>query len=373
MSRRGLGHVFRPKYRDKRTGEKREQAVWWIQYRRGGKRIRESSGSERESDAWALLEKRIGALAMGKPVGPDLERTTFEDLAAMVRADYKRNQRRAIDTLERVLRRLERGFANTRAVELTPDRLDAYVAAQLDEGYAPATVNLDLAVLRRMLRLGKRAGKVGDVPHIPGLHVDNARKGFVSEEQFRALLRHLPVELAPAFAVAYATGWRVRSEVLTRQWRHVDLGAGWLRLEPGETKNGEGRMFPLTPDLRDALQRQRAYTDRVERERGAIVPWVFHRRGKPIVRFSESFRAAAKAAGVPWLIPHDFRRTAVRNLERAGVPRSVAKKLVGHKTDSIYERYAIVAEADLREGAAKLAGLGRSGQGRAKVAEGKSL
>jgi integrase len=67
------------------------------------------------------------------------------------------------------------------------------------------------------------------------------------------------------------------------------------------------------------------------------------------------WRKAAKAAGLPGLIPHDLRRSCVRNLERAGVPRSTAMALVGHKTQSIYSRYAVTDEAMLREGTAKLA------------------
>jgi integrase len=67
-------------------------------------------------------------------------------------------------------------------------------------------------------------------------------------------------------------------------------------------------------------------------------------------------------AGLPGLLFHDLRRSAVRNLERASVPRSVAMKLIGHKTESIYRRYAIVAEADLREAGVKLSALADSVQ-----------
>jgi integrase len=70
-------------------------------------------------------------------------------------------------------------------------------------------------------------------------------------------------------------------------------------------------------------------------------------------RFRRAWLTACKGAGLSGRIPHDFRRTAVRNLERAGVPRSTAMKMVGHKTESIYRRYAIVDEAMLKEGAAK--------------------
>jgi integrase len=165
------------------------------------------------------------------------------------------------------------------------------------------------------------------------------------------------VDLRPVFEAAYITGWRVRSELLTRQKAHVDLVNGWLRLEPGEGKTGEGRQFPLTPELRAVLEQQLARTREMERAIGQVTPWLFHRDGKPIKSYRRAWRSACKKAGLPDRIPHDFRRTAVRNLERAGVPRSAAMKMVGHKTQSIYARYAIADEAMLQDGAVKLSAL----------------
>jgi integrase len=112
----------------------------------------------------------------------------------------------------------------------------------------------------RLFRLAEIAGKVAQRPYIPMLQEDNARKGFFAAPEFRAVLAELPDAINPVAEVAYITGWRIRSELLTRQWMHVDFEAGWLRLEPGETKNREGRMFPLLPTLRAVLERQRAHT-----------------------------------------------------------------------------------------------------------------
>jgi len=144
-------------------------------------------------------------------------------------------------------------------------------------------------------------------------------------------------------------------------WAQVDFRAGVVRLEPGTTKNGEGRVFHMTPELRATLEAQRAATEKLMREKDRIIPLVFHRMGKPFRRPYKAWRTACRKAGVPGRIMHDFRRTAVRNLERAGVPRSVAMKMVGHRTEAIYRRYAIVSDADLREAAAKLAQLDGAG------------
>lgn len=149
---------------------------------------------------------------------------------------------------------------------------------------------------------------------------------------------------------------------------------GTIRLEPNTTKNAEGRTFPFAalPALAALLDAQRERTRAVERQTGTIVPCIFHRDGRPIRSYRTAWtnaceRAASEQRGNarviirPQLVGrlvHDLRRTAVRNLERAGVPRSVAMKLTGHKTESVYRRYAIVVERDLREGVTKLAALG---------------
>lgn len=145
------------------------------------------------------------------------------------------------------------------------------------------------------------------------------------------------------------------SEVLTRRWSHVDFKAGTVRLEPGETKNRDGRTFVMTPELRACLEAQRAETEAVQKAKACVIPHVFHRNGKPIKDFRGARQIACEAAGLPGRVPHDFRQTAVRNLERAGVSRSVAMKMTGHKTEVVYRRYAIVSEQDLHEAALKLA------------------
>jgi len=150
------------------------------------------------------------------------------------------------------------------------------------------------------------------------------------------------------------TGWRTPSEVLPLHWRQADFEAGTVRLDADTTKNGEGRIFPMTRELRALLGAQREYTDTVQRDHGIICPWVFHRNGKPIKSFRRAWRSACKQAGLPGMIPHDFRRTAVRNLVRVGIPERVAMTMTGHKTRSVFERYNIVSPGDLTEAARKL-------------------
>ncbi len=344
--KRGLGRVYL------------RGRTYWIQYSFRGQKVRESSESEKEQSAIRLLKKRLGEIGRGHLVGPQVERTTFADLEKLIKDDYALNGRRSAARLNSALPHLREYFGMTRAVDITFDRLTAY-ARERQEGEsppAPATVKYELAIMKHAFTLAVKAGRLVLRPPFPTITVDNTRKGFFEEADFRAVCERLPEDLHPLAEFGYLTGWRVE-ECRSLEWPQVDLEAGWVRLEPGTTKNAEGRAFPLRPfpALESLLKRQRERTDAAEVEHGRIIPWVFHRDGERIGSFRKTWDSACKDAGVPGRLFHDLRRTAVRNLERSGVSRSAAMKLTGHKTESVYRRYAIVAESDLVAAVAKRA------------------
>jgi integrase len=330
-------------------------AVYWIKYYRNGVPMRESAGSDKEKGAKDLLKQREGDIVRGVPVTARTNRVTFNELAEDVVNDYRTNGKRSLDD---VIRNFERHlapfFGGSKAANITTVDIRRYIAARQDAGAANATINRELAALKRAFSLGIEAGKLTHRPKVPMLREDNARKGFFERKQFEALRAHLPAPIQSVVTFLYVTGWRVDSEVLPLQWRQVDFAAGTVRLDPGTTKNGEGRVFPMTGELRALLEGQRAYTDAVQRKRGAICPHVFHRNGAPIRTFRKVWTRACAAAGCPGMIRHDFRRTAVRNLVRAGIPERVAMTMTGHKTRAVFERYNIVSEGDLAEAARKL-------------------
>ncbi len=366
MRERGSGSLFRETYRDKKTGQLKVCRTWTMKLWVGGKPLKRSSGTSSRAVANKKLEQWKAQVRQGIYV-PDADQTRFDDLATLLINEYRANARKSLDRVEDAVGHLAAFFKGCRAQAISTDRILAYVRQRQEQEAANATINRELAALKRMFRLGERAGKVVRRPSIDMLQENNARTGFFERDEFDAVLAHLPADLKAVFEVAYVSGWRVKSEILTRQWAHVDLQSGWLRLEPGETKNTEGRQFPLTPYLRAVLERQRERTLVIERATGTIIPWIFHRSGTPIKSFRRAWVAVCKQAGLLDRIPHDFRRTAVRNLERAGVPRSTAMKMVGHRTESIYRRYAIVDEAMLKEGATKLQTLHDAQSTAAKV------
>ena len=153
---------------------------------------------------------------------------------------------------------------------------------------------------------------------------------------------------------AYLTGWRVRDEVVKLIWSNVDFKAETVRLEPGTTKNKDGRVIYMTPDLRALLEGQREKTLALQRQTDKIIPLVFHNEDYPIRNYYKAWHKGCEEAGLSGKIPHDFRRTAVRNMVRAGIPERVAMQMTGHKTRSVFDRYHIVSDGDLKEAAQRL-------------------
>jgi len=182
----------------------------------------------------------------------------------------------------------------------------------------------------------------------------------VTEEALAAIMAKLPVYLRPVVEFCYLTGLR-KQEALKLAWDRVDWQAKTVRLDPGKTKSGEGRTFPFGtyPRLEALLKARRAASSAWDLAHpSAKADRVFWRpagdHAAPISDFHDTWQRACRNAEHEGAWLHDTRRSAVRNLERAGVSRSVAMKLTGHKTEAVYRRYAITTAGDLEEAVGKL-------------------
>jgi integrase len=325
----------------------RRGKIYWIKYYRNGKAIMESTQSDKKEVASRLLKQREGEISKGEIPGIYFDRVIFDELAEDILADYRINQKKTLIKAERSVKNLKKSFGGMRVTVITTDKIKTYIEDRMAKGLSNASINRELAALKRMLHLGARSTppKVGRVPFIPMLKESNVRKGFFEHEEFIALREALPFPLDTAATFAYHTGWR-RGEIFGLTWDKVDLKQGIIRLDPGMTKNDEARTVYLNRELMEAMR-----SLHVQRQIGS--PYVFHRNGKPIVEFRDAWDKACRKAGLQGMLFHDLRRTAVRNLVRAGVPERVAMQISGHKTRIVFDRYNIVNQEDLREAARK--------------------
>jgi len=342
-----------------------------MKYYRNGRAIFESSRTKNRTEAKKIMRKKESDIDQGVPVTAKIGKLRVDEALADVITDYELNKYDSIDDAQRRIDlHLLKFFGGRRMATISKADILDYIKWRKAQPIVTGTgkdrksrkpsngqINRELSILRRAFNLALENGKLLYAPYIAELEEHNVRKGFFERDQFDAVMAQLPDFLKPVIEFAYITGWRIDSEVLTRDWRNVDFEACEVRLEPGETKNGEGRTFPFTTELYRVLQTLKDRHDEWVKA-GTLCPAVFVRevakgRGGPktprrIKRFEKTWRKACEAAGIK-RIPHDFRRTACRNLVRAGVPQSVAKKLTGHLTDEVFKRYDIVSPGDLSD------------------------
>jgi len=348
--------------------------------------MRESTHSAKLDDAKRLLRVRLGEAEKGTVPSINFHKVTVAEIVADLTTDYRANGRRTVGDLDARWRlHLRPVFGAMRATAVTTQHVDKYKADRLREGAARATVNRELSALRAAFNYAVESDppKVASVPRIRTLDErDNVRTGFVEPGDHDRLAAECALRglwLRTAFEIGYVFGWRL-GELLTLRCRHVDLAGNTLRLDAGTTKNREGRVVYMTKAVRELVAAS-LYGKKPEDH------LLTRKNGQAVRAFRGAWRSMCIRAGLgrmvcpecgeevsgknrlcahcgrSWkrselrysgLLFHDLRRTAVRNLCRAGVVEKVAMQVTGHRTRNTFERYNITNERDVRNAAACL-------------------
>jgi len=327
--------VYRATYRDKATGELREASTWIATHWDPAKqRTVKEYGFDSATAAKQRRAELMADPARLSPSRASAASLTLDQLVALVVADYEMHGLRSLRAVRSKAKTLLQTFPGTTLARNIDDvAVSRHIRRMRAEKYQPATINRTLALLRRGFRLARRQFPGLVIPHFALLNESaNVRQGFLSPEVFAQILSHIPADVRPAVQALHITGWRA-GEIRTRKWS--DIEGGFLLIRPGEAKNGKARAFPVAPELERILPTKAG-------------PYIFG-GSKPLSesRLRHAWEAARQAAGAPHALIHDFRRTAARDLIKAGVDRDTAKRILGHETDSIFTRYRIVSGDDL--------------------------
>ncbi len=325
-------------------------AVWWVKFYVRGIARRESSHSPDRKVAEKLLKRRLAEVET-KTYIPRTN-VKVDELIADLFAEYRQQGRKSIKTAEwRWKKHLEPFFRKLPADDLNTDLAQRYCAKREEENASGASINRELAILKRAFHLAMKRTppKVRSCPVIPMYKESAPRTGFLEDAQYTPLAREcskVGLWLRALLTTAYSFAFR-KGELLSMRVKQIDLSTGTIRLEAGTTKNGEGRAVKMTREVATLLT-------------ACVIgkkpdDFVFTREnGKPVKGFRKIWDKVCSRAGVPGLLFHELRRSGVRNLRRLGVQESVAMRISGHKTRSVFERYNIVDEADLADAASKL-------------------
>lgn len=359
---------------------------WYIKYyppQSRDKAVRIATKTSDKRAAQAQLDAMMGDLAHGLPLNPKANTVRFWQLAEMVLADYDNAEYKTAATAKsRFKMHITPFFGLLIASTITSIQIENYKTERRKAGAAKATIRRELELVKRAFTLGERAFRIPG-PYISLPKLQNAREGFFEQADFeRVMAAMVNADYRDVLLFAYVTGWRT-GEIKDLRRRHVDFQNNCIRLDPGTTKNGDGRVFPMVAGL-DTMLRRRLKAPGFSNDY-VFTYQIIGKSGpmgdrRPIGDFQKAFTTACYKAGipcetVPWQrlnpktgavvqsgvtvmkcsrIPHDFRRTAVRNLTTMGVPDAVAMQMTGHRTRAVYDRYRIVSANDLQAAGGKM-------------------
>jgi integrase len=334
---RGEGRIFR------------RGSICYIAYCRNGHEIRESAETTDENKARKLLRQRIEEAKKPEFVGPKEKRLNLDDLEKKLQADYVRHGRRSWATVQHCLKPVKNYFPYDRLLEITPMKIEAYQDHRLKQGKARATVNREVRYLLHGFKLLFDAGEISYLPRVKLLEGENVREGFTNRPEFDALCEHLDDDNRDIVQFLYLAAWR-SGEAKSLEWSKIDTNDWVIWLSRKNEKTKRPRTLALVGELREIIERRQA-------KRLPFCPYVFHRAGKPIKSFRRAVKSAAIAAGLGQLVkdeagkekyvgflPHDMRRSGIRNFTKAGIDESTGMSISGHRTNSVYKRYNIIDE-----------------------------
>ena len=345
-----LGTIYQRKARAP-DGKVAVLPTWWIRYSRGGKQFRESAKTNNYAEAERMLKRRQGEIATGAFTGLAPERIRISRLLQEMLDDMRANGRRSYGSAEGGVRlHLVPFMGNIRVAEFSSNLVKAYKAKRQAEKAANATINRELGLLKRAFNLGYRAEPplVAKVPYIARLPERNVRTGFLEHEQYKRLRDAIPDYLKLLFVLGYHTGARL-GELRRITWPQVE--AHRIVLYPGTTKNGDGRALPIYGEMAGWIEMAKE-----SRKQFPKSPYLCQHDGQPLGDscVKKAWKTACKSVGLAELRFHDLRRSAVRNMDRAGVSEKVAMQISGHKTRSVYDRYNITCNRDIAEAGQKM-------------------
>jgi integrase len=341
--------------------------IWY--YDNAGKQQRESTGSELRSVAQAMLTQRLAAMGKGEKSPTELRSIRYENMRSILIHNYRENKiGELVDESENGvittyvkgtgIKALDAYFRGMRLNQIDTEVLRAFREKRREQGVGHTTINRNLAMLRRMMMLTAWEKNLQFImPHFPMTsEVGNARKGFIKPDQFVKLRTAMPKHLHPLVTFLYTTGCRTGAAKKII-WDWVDLREEVIEIPEGVVKNDDPLTLPIDPELLPMLKK------------------LFRKAGAPVFddkNFRKEWEKACVKVGFGVIIkhksikgytvkryegltPHDFRRSAIRNMKRAGVQDSVAMSISGHKTHHVFRRYNITDLEDKRDAAKKVA------------------
>lgn len=338
---------------------------WWMRYSLRGRQYRESTkilivegpGAEAsQREALKVLKaklKQVHADQIGAKtfVTPRAERITIDELLDALITDLEIREKFSPEARSQ-MKPLRQTFGNRPAVKLTDRDVQEFIKAERALGKANATINRETQFLKQAFRLNRVLGPGPAIPHLS--EKDNVRRGFLDAADFERVVAELPADLQDFARWGYLTGWR-KGTIRRLDWASVDARAMTLDVPGSMTKNGRPVKMVLNGPYGEIIRRRLALRSyRRADGTSSISNLVFYREGSrgiapgtPVKRFDKAWEEACEKAGVGKILFHDLRRSAARNLRRAGVDQAVSMTITGHRTDSMFRRYNITDERDL--------------------------